>query len=318
MTRLARLGADLHSGEVSYDFIGNRRTWYATSGVLLLIALLALTLVRLDLGVEFKGGAVLTVDTRSGTVEEARDAVSGAGIQGAIVTQVNDDRLRVTTRPLTEGESALLLDALAQRFGVAPGDIDTQVVGATWGERVTQKALTGLLAFLVLVAFILTVFYAWRLALAALIALLHDLVLTVGVYALLGLEVTPATVVGVLMVLTYSLYDTVVVFDKVRENTAPVASGDRAAYGAAANRAVNQTVVRSLNTSLVALLPVVAMLVVGGGVLGAGPLTDLAVVLVLGIAVGTYSSLFIATPLVFDLKRGERARSGRGWVRTRR
>jgi preprotein translocase subunit SecF len=185
---------------------------------------------------------------------------------------------------------------------VKQGDIAVQLVGPSWGSEVTKRAAQGLVVFLVLVVIFLSAYFEWRLAVAAVVALIHDLVITIGIYALSGFEVTPATVIGVLTILGFSLYDTVVVFDKVRENTRAITSGNRATYSEAANLALNQTLVRSINTSVVALLPVTAILVIGVGLLGAGTLKDLALALFIGTAAGTYSSIFIATPVACQLQ----------------
>jgi preprotein translocase subunit SecF len=178
-------------------------------------------------------------------------------------------------------------------------------VGPSWGADVTRKALFSLAVFLALVIAYLSFAFEWKMAIAAMVALLHDLLITIGVYAIVGFQVTPATVIGLLTILGYSLYDTVVVFDKVKENTAGIAGGSRMTYGGAANLAVNQTLVRSINTSLIALLPVAGLLFVGAGLLGTGTLKDLALALFVGIAAGTYSSIFIATPLAAQLKERE-------------
>jgi preprotein translocase subunit SecF len=199
-------------------------------------------------------------------------------------------------------------EALAEACGVAASEeISAQVIGPSWGEQITQKALTGLVVFLIAIVIYLSVMFEWRMAVGALVALFHDVFITVGIYALIGFEVTPATVIGVLTILGYSLYDTVVVFDKVKENTKGLAGGSRMTYSEAANLAVNQTLVRSINTSIVGLLPVAALLFVGAYVLGAGTLKDLALALFVGIAVGTYSSILIATPVVAQLKEREPA-----------
>ena len=307
MSRLGTLGANLYNGKVAYDFVGKRKLWYGVSGVLVVISILALLVLRLHLGVEFKGGAVFTVNNTTGSVEQARDTVADAGVDGAVVTKINNDRLRITTPPISTEESEKVQTALAEEFDTTVAKIDVQLVGPTWGEQITKKAFTGLIVFLVLVAIVLSLYFEWKMAIAALIALIHDLIITVGLYALVGFEVTPATVIGILTILGYSLYDTVVVFDKVRENTAGLAGGSRMTYSQAANLAVNQTLVRSINTSVVALLPVAAILVVGVGVLGAGTLEDLALALFIGIAAGAYSSIFIATPIAVDLKEREPA-----------
>ena len=295
------MGHRLYSGEVSYDFVGRRRVWYVISGLILVVVVASLLLRGLNLGIEFSGGSEFQFTATDCTVEQTR-AVMAEQVDGqSIVTQIGQDQIRVQTVPLTPAESDPVTAAIAEQCGVAQADIRIQLVGPTWGADISKKALQGLVVFLVLVSIFLATYFEWRMAVAALVALAHDLLITIGVYSLLGFEVTPATVIGVLTILGYSLYDTVVVFDKVKENTRGIASQSRVTYSQAANLAVNQTLVRSVNTSIVALLPVGAILFVGAGLLGAGTLKDLALALFVGIAAGTYSSVFIATPLLAQL-----------------
>jgi len=301
MSGARTLAHRLYSGEVSYDFVGKRRRWYAISGVILLLALIGLFGRGLNLGIEFKGGSEFTVPNTTATVEQARASAEAANIQDPIVTQVGSN-IRIQTQALTPTQSAAVTQQLSTDLGVAQGDIAVTLVGPSWGAEITQRAVQGLVVFLVLVVVFLSAYFEWRLAIAALVALIHDLVITIGIYALTGFEVTPATVIGVLTILGFSLYDTVVVFDKVKENTRAITSGNRATYSEAANLALNQTLVRSINTSIVALLPVTAILVVGVGLLGAGTLKDLALALFIGTAAGTYSSIFIATPVACQLE----------------
>ncbi|MGH3341593.1 MAG: protein translocase subunit SecF [Carbonactinosporaceae bacterium] len=313
MGRVGNLGAKLYSGEVSYDFVGRRRIWYAVSVVALIIAVAAVAVRGLHLGVEFQGGAVFVVKQPGVTVDAARTVVSDAGVDEPIVQTLGDDQVRIQVGQLSAERSVDIQKALAKEFGVPRGDIQTQVVGPTWGEQISQKALLSLVVFLAAVVIYLSVFFEWKMATSAIVALLHDVLLTIGVYAFSGFEVTPATVIGLLTILGYSLYDTVVVFDKVRENTKGLTAGSRRTYSQAANLAVNQTLVRSINTSVIALLPVAGLLFIGVGLLGAGVLKDLALVLFVGIAAGTYSSIFIATPLVADLKEREPQMRALAW-----
>jgi preprotein translocase subunit SecF len=198
-----------------------------------------------------------------------------------------------------------VVTALATEVGISPDAVDVQSVGSTWGSQITHKAITGLIVFLIAVILYLSFRFEWKMALAAIVALIHDIVITAGIYSLVGFEVSPSTVIALLTILGYSLYDTVVVFDKVRENTVGLAGGSRMTYSQAANLAVNQTLVRSINTSIIALLPVAGLLIIGAGLLGAGSLKDLALALLVGLASGAYSSIFIATPMVADLKERE-------------
>ncbi len=218
------------------------------------------------------------------------------------MTQTTSGTVTVQTESMTPAESNQLAGQLADACGIPKAEVKMQVVGPTWGAEISKKALQGLVVFLILVSIFLSIYFEWRMAVAALVALVHDLVITIGIYALTGLPVTPATVIGLLTILGYSLYDTVVVFDKVKENTRGIAGQSVMTYGDAANLAVNQTLVRSINTSIVALLPVLAIIIVGAGLLGAGTLLDLAVALFVGMAAGAYSSIFIATPFLVQLK----------------
>lgn len=305
MSKFSGLGHRLYTGQMSIDFIGRRRTWYIVSAVILLVSVGALFTRGLNLGIEFRGGADFSVPSATCTVEQARVvAEEGSGAQ-SIVTETGNGTIRVQTEALTPAESSVLAGDLASACGVAKDDIKVQVVGPTWGAEISKKALQGLIVFLLLVTIFLSIYFEWRMALAALVALAHDLVITVGIYSLTGLEVTPATVIGILTILGFSLYDTVVVFDKVRENTRGITGQSMLTYSDAANLAVNQTLVRSINTSVVALLPVVSIIVIGAGLLGAGTLLDLAVALAVGMAAGAYSSIFIATPFLAQLKNAQ-------------
>jgi preprotein translocase subunit SecF len=301
MSRIGAFGHKLYAGEVSYDIVGQRRRWYTISAVVVLVSLLSLGFRGLNLGIEFTGGAEFQVPSTSCTLEQARQSVEGTDVAASSVTALGSNSIRVTTEAVDNAKGLEVRAALAQACAVQPDDVSVQVVGPTWGGEITRKALTALAVFLGLLSIFLAIYFDWRMAVAALVALVHDIVITVGVYSILQFEVTPSTVIGVLTILGYSLYDTVVVFDKVKENTRGVLGQSRQTYSQAANLAVNQTLVRSINTSIVALLPVAAILFVGAGVLGAGTLKDLALALFVGIAAGTYSSVFIATPFLAQL-----------------
>jgi preprotein translocase subunit SecF len=311
MSRLGQIGGRLYRGEVSVDFVGRRRMWYAISAAILLISVVALLTRGLNFSVEFKGGAVFSVNNASSsvTVSQVQKAVTDAGVPDAIVQQVgtgNKQTWQVQTNTLTDAQTTRVENSLASELGVSQSqDISVNAVGASWGSQITSKALQALIVFLIVIVIYLSIAFEWKMAVAAIVALLHDLVITVGVYALTGFQVSPASVIGFLTILGYSLYDTVVVFDKVRENTAGLLSGARSTYSQAANLALNQTLIRSINTSVIALLPVAAILFVGGGLLGAGELKDLALVLFVGMLSGTYSSICIATPVLTQLKERE-------------
>jgi preprotein translocase subunit SecF len=315
MGRFSRLGNALYEGEVSVDFVGRRWLWYAISGVIVLAAASGLIFKGLNLGIEFEGGVEYTVTVPHSQVtqdnaDKIREAVAGTGIPEAkspIVTTSGEKAIRIQTEAMSNDDSDKVSAAIAKAVNVDEiKNISIQEVGASWGSQVRDRAITGLIVFLILVVlFIWAYFRQWKMSVGAMVALAHDLVITVGVYALSGFEVTPATVTGVLTILGFSLYDTVVVFDKVRENTKDLRQSRRT-YAELANLAINQTLVRSINTSLVALLPVGALLYVGIFQLGSGALKDLALALFVGMAAGAYSSIFIATPLVAQLKSREK------------
>ena len=306
------LGNRLYTGEASLPIVTHSKRWYAISAVLMLVAIGAVLLRGgLQLGVEFTGGAELTAQvaqTSDSTVPDVRDAVIATGIDEAAeprVVVVGDDNVRVQTGSLTPEETTTVRDAVAAELDVSRDEITAQVIGPSWGAQITRQALIGLSLFVLAIAVFLSVIYEWKMALAALVALLHDVVFTVGIYALVGFDVTPATVIGFLTILGYSLYDTVVIFDKVRENTKGITAQNQVTYAEAANLGLNQTLMRSMNTAIIGLLPIGSILFVGAGLLGAGTLKDLALALFVGVAVGTYSSIFIATPLLVDLKNRE-------------
>jgi preprotein translocase subunit SecF len=314
MGRMSRLGNALYEGDVSVDFVGRKWLWYTVSAIIVLMAVAGLYFKGLNFGIEFQGGVEYTVSLPSdqvtqGSADKIRTAVANTGIDEAsspIVNTSGTDSVRVQTEEMNNDQAQTVARAIADAVGVnAQDNISTQEVGASWGEQVAKRALTGLGVFLVLVVlFIWAYFREWKMSVAALVALAHDVVITIGIYALSGFEVTPATVTGLLTILGFSLYDTVVVFDKVRENTRNLRQSRRT-YAELANLAINQTLVRSINTSIVALLPVGAILYVGVATLGSGALKDLALSLFVGMAAGAYSSIFIATPLAVQLKAGE-------------
>jgi len=308
MTTKVSFGDKLYRGEKSINFVNNRKRWYSLSAVLIIASIFALGAKGLDLGIEFKGGSEFVVNKAGITVPDARAAMDKANVPGdPIVQTVGSSKVRIQTGALTNAQSSKVLDVLSTTFAVAKADIDTRLIGPSWGREITRKAATALIVFLLVIIVFLSVTFEPKMAIAAIIALFHDVFITVGIYALIGFEVTPATVIGFLTILGYSLYDTVVVFDKVRENTRGIAGGSRYTYSDAANLAVNQTLVRSINTSIVALLPVGAILFVGAGVLKAGTLKDLSLALFIGLAVGTYSSICVATPFLAAMREREPA-----------
>jgi preprotein translocase subunit SecF len=310
MSRLTEVPGRLYRGEVSVDFVGKRRMWYSISAAILLISLIAVLVRGLDFSVEFKGGAQFGVSQApaSVTLSQVEGAVAAAGVPDAIVQHVGSGAKaswQVQTTALSEAQSNAVASSLESKLGVTQADVSITSVGASWGGQISTKAVQALIAFMIVIVIYLTIAFEWRMAAAAFVALLHTLVITIGVYALTGFQVSPSTVIGFLTIFGYALYDTVVVFDKVRENTAGLLGGARNTYSQAANLALNQTLVRSINTSLIALLPVGAILFVGGAVLGVGELKDLSLVLFVGILAGAYASICIATPVLAQMKERE-------------
>jgi preprotein translocase subunit SecF len=310
---MSRLGNDLYNGRKSVDFVGRRWLWYAISVVVVAAAVLCLFVRGLDYSIEFTGGTQIRVSLDSDevtqdTADELREAVAAAGVEAAanpVVTTSGDTAIVIQVAELDSSEAAEVSQVVLDTVGAPADSLSQEKIGASWGQEVRDRAVLGLIVFLVLVVlFIWIYFRQWKMSVAAMVALAHDVTVTVGIYSLSGFEVSPATVTGVLTILGFSLYDTVVVFDKVRENTKDL-RGSRTTYAHAANLAVNQTLVRSVNTSIVALLPVGAILYVGAVQLGASSLKDLALALFVGMAAGVYSSVFIATPLLVHLKSSE-------------
>lgn len=299
----------LYRGETNIQFIANRKRWYIASCVLVLICIGSIIFRGFNFGIDFAGGTKFQLPTSSNghsiTTSEVDTAFSDAGVSSAQPSQQvgsgSTATITVETGSLDVGGQQAIQQRVANDLGIAADDITIDSVGSDWGHDVTVKAIEGLIVFLVVVSIYISFRFQWRMAVGGMIALLHDLMLTAGVYSLIGFEVTPSTVVGLLTILGFSLYDTVVVYDKVAENSKDLLAGSRMTFSDAANLAVNQTLMRSINTSLIALLPVAGLLFVGAGLLGVGTIKDLALVLFVGLASGAYSSLFLATPIVVDL-----------------
>ncbi|MDC0773954.1 protein translocase subunit SecF [Streptomyces sp. HD] len=308
MSKLGNLGARLHRGEVGYDFVGNRKIWYGISILITITAIVGLAVRGLNMGIEFQGGAVFNTPKTSVSVSQAQEYAEEASGHDAIVQKLgsgDNATLRIQVAGIDTNQADKVSAELADKLGVAEKDVTGELVGPSWGEQIATKAWQGLVIFLVLVVIYLAIAFEWRMALAAFVALIHDITITVGIYALVGFEVTPGTVIGLLTILGYSLYDTVVVFDSLKEQTKDITKQTRWTYSDVANRSINSTLVRSVNTTVVALLPVAGLLFIGGGFLGAGMLNDISLSLFVGLAAGAYSSIFIATPLVADLKERE-------------
>ncbi len=301
----AQWGNDLYTGKKSYDVVGQRMRFYAVSIVLMVICFGLIFGKGFNLGIDFEGGSEFMITKVDDTSQQiAIDAIANKGyVEVPRVSTLGGSGVRVQMLALEPDQRIELRAALAEAYGVGDSDIAASSVGPTWGADVSKKAIQGLVVFLILVTLVMTAYFRnWRMALAALLALFHDLIFTVGIYAAVGWEITPASMIGFLTILGYSIYDTVVVFEKVRENTTGILKQHDNLYAERANLAVNQTMVRSINTSVVALLPVGSILFIGSFLLGAGTLRDISLALFVGMAAGTYSSIFLATPLEVSMR----------------
>ncbi|HWH97579.1 MAG TPA: protein translocase subunit SecF [Pseudolysinimonas sp.] len=315
---LTRFGNDLYTGDRSVPFIGLRKVWLTIAVVLMAIAV-AVPFVRgggnpaagFTFGIEFSGGSQFQVSDvakdANGEVDSnlAEDAVHAVVPDAVVrVSIVGDGGVRVQTDQLTDPQTQEVAAELKSIYDTT--EVTSSFIGPTWGADITRQALIGLSAFLAIALVLMAIYFrTWRMSLAAILALLHDLVITVGVYAATGFEITPAAVIGFLTILGFSLYDTVVVFDKIRENTSAMSDDSTRTFGETVNLAVNQTLVRSINTGVVAALPVAAILFIGSLVLGADTLRDISLALLVGTLIGTYSTPFVAAPLYVWFREGE-------------
>ena len=306
----ARFGNDLHSGARSYPFVGKRRLWLLLAAVLMAVSVLIPAVGGgFNLGIDFRGGSEFVVsktahvDTATGERiihEKAKDA------SDVRVTNIAPGTIRAQMSKLSDDETLQVKAALQEGYGVSENDVTSSFVGPTWGADVTRQAFWGLVAFVVL-ALIGMAFYfrTWKMSLASIAGLFFTVVVTVGLYAAFGFEITPSAIIGFLTILSYSLYDSVVVFDKIRENTDGVLERRDTTFAEQINLAVNQTLVRSINTAIVGVLPVGAILFIGAFILGAGTLQDLSLSLFVGILVGMFGTLFVSAPLYASLRLGE-------------
>lgn len=311
MASLTSFGNDLYTGARSVNFVGRRRIWYLISTILVLVSI-AGPVVRggFNFGIEFTGGSEFVVSgVPGGDQAIATSAVSSVVPDvAAKVSTLGTDSVRVQTSQLTDVQTREIRQQLAADYKVTPEQVTASFIGATWGQDITSQAIRGLVVFLILAAIVMALYFrTWKMSLVAIVALLHDVIITAGIYGITGFEVTPGAVIGLLTILGYSLYDTVVVFDKIRENTLGNGADQSKTFGQQVNLAINQTLVRSINTSVVAALPVASILFIGAFVLGAGTLRDISLALLIGIAVGTYSTLFLAAPMYAQLRQREPA-----------
>ncbi len=302
--RQASFLTKLSTGTGAFNILGRRKIYYAVSGTLVVISILLIIFRGFHFGIDFAGGTTLQFQPNPGesisTTEVAQVVTSATGVEPDAVQTVGN-QIQVSSSTLTVDQVIAAKGALNQKYAPTSGVSDS-AVSETWGSEISQRALLAVVVFIIAVAAFLWIRYERRSAVGAVVSVLHDLIITAGIYSLSGFEVTPATVIGLLTILGFSLYDTVVVYDKVQENTKGLTSLNRRTYPEAANLAVNQTLMRSINTSLIALLPVAGLLVAGVVILGSGTLKDLSLVMLIGMIVGAYSSVFIAVPIAVDLK----------------
>ena len=307
---LVRFGNDLYTGARSVGFVPRRRLWYIISALVLLVCVIVPILRGgFVFGIEFRGGSEFRVSEPTNVDPSlATGAVQDVLAETAAqVTVIGGNSIRVQTEQLSQEQTEEVRAGLADAYGVQVEQVAASFVGPTWGADVSRQAVISLIVFVVLAAAFMAIYFrTWKMSLAALVKLVHDLVITVGIYGVFGFEITPAAVIGFLTILGYSLYDTVIVFDKVRENTAEDGDASVRTFAESVNLGVNQTLVRSINTGVIAILPVAAILWIGAVVLGAGTLMDIALALFVGILVGTYSTIFIAAPLYSQLREGEK------------
>ena len=306
----------LYYGETTFDFVRRKRIWFTISIVVILLGVLSLGVRGLNMSIEFVGGTSWTVSSPTLTLTQATAAMTAAGLTGetAVSLGTGSDRSVEVQSKLPKGQSAASQSAKADKIAAALekvahkssiNDVSVESVGPSWGGQITQKAVIALIVFFILVSLYISIFFEWRMALAAILAVLHDILVTVGIYSISGFLVTPDTVVAFLTILGYSLYDTIVVFDRVRDNVKNLSVRDRLTFSDIVNLSMNQTAARSINTSLVAIMPILSVLVIGAEVLGATTLQYFGLALLVGLTTGAYSSIFIASPLVAVMKERE-------------
>ncbi|MGI9021706.1 MAG: protein translocase subunit SecF [Acidimicrobiales bacterium] len=301
----ASLRHRLYHGETHYDFVGRRWWWFAFSAVVIMIGVVALLTDGLNYGIDFKGGTSWEVGAPGVSVAEARDAVAPLGLGEAKIQIAGGGLLRVQALHQSPENQVKVTEKLAELAKTDPNQVSVNDVGPSGGKDVTKKARTALIVFFVLISIYIALRFEWKMTVAAMAAVVHDILVTVGVYALSRFEVTPATVVAFLTILGYSLYDTVVVFDKVEENAKATAATGRTTYSDVVNMSMNEVLMRSINTSFVAIMPVLSVLVIGWGVMGAIALKDFGLALLIGLLTGAYSSIFIASPILAMIKERE-------------
>jgi preprotein translocase subunit SecF len=309
MSSFAKFGNELYTGKRSYDFVGSKKIWFLIAAVAVALSILIpVAKGGFNLGIEFRGGSEFTVSNVKTTDASLGEKAVHDVVAGSVprVANVAGNTMRIQTDKLTDNETIKIKQGLTSAYGVTDNEVTSTFVGPTWGADVTKQALIGLVVFVALATILMALYFrTWKMSLSAITGMLVTMFITAGVYALSDFEVTPSAIIGFLTVLSYSLYDTVVVFDKIRENTADLEASTRRTFAEEVNLAVNQTLVRSINTMMVAILPVGAILFIGAGLLGAGTLRDLSLALFVGILIGTAATIFIAAPMYALLRQKE-------------
>jgi len=309
MNKLVTWGNELYTGKRSYPFTSKHRLWFAIAGAMVILSILVPVVKGgFNLGIDFRGGSEFTVsDVQNTDIKIGEHAVSSvASGAEATVTNIAPNTMRVETERLSDDETLAIAASLAEDYGVSSDEVTSNFIGPTWGQDVSRQALLGLFAFVVLVGLLMAAYFrTWKMSLAAIVGLLVVIFVTAGIYSVTGFEITPSAIIGFLTILSYSLYDTVVVFDKVRENTKDFTKQSKRTFEQLVNLAVNQTLVRSINTSVVAVLPVASILFIGSYMLGAGTLKDLSLALFVGIIISALSTLFVQAPLYQWLRRND-------------
>jgi preprotein translocase subunit SecF len=295
----------LYHGETSFDFMGHKRWWFGLSAVIIAAGVISLIVSGLNLGIDFKGGVTWQAKAKGVSVSAMRDVIRPFGIGDATIQTTGNGFIKVSSKHLSPDKQNQVTDAIAKEAHITPQQVSINDVGPSWGKTVTNKARTALIVFFILITVYISFRFEWKMAAAAIIAVIHDILITVGVYSISRFEVTPATVVAFLTILGYSLYDTIVVFDRIEENTRGLSASGRMTYSDTVNLSMNQVLMRSLNTSFVAILPVASVLFIGVYVLGATALEDFALALLVGLITGAYSSIFIASPVLVMFKERE-------------
>jgi preprotein translocase subunit SecF len=312
--RKSRAFLRLYYGQTRFDFVRNRRKWFAASALVIIAGLVSLGVKGLNYSIEFVGGTSWQVLAPGVTVAQAQSALTPLGLGGATITVLGggstqtlnvEAKLAKNSNGLTSGETNKVASALAGLAHRPASSVSIEYVGPTWGGSITHKAVEALIVFLIVITAYISLFFEWKMAIAAIVAVAHDIIVTVGIYSLASFLVTPDTVVAFLTVLGYSLYDTIVVFDRVRDNSRGLGATGKLSYTDVVNLSMNQTLARSINTSLVAILPILAVLVLGAEILGAVTLEYFGLALLIGLTSGAYSSIFIASPLLAMLKERE-------------